>query len=845
MMIARSKLHRPNLKALVLPRPNLLAERAISQHTLTLITAPAGFGKTTLLLQALNAHPFAWVSLDPLDNDLQRFWLHLIAALQTLDPSLGTDSQAYLNFTRIPPLETWLTPLLNDLYQTPQSIQLVLDDYHLITDAAVHESLGEFLRQAPPQLHLAITSRSLCRELPLARLRAGHQLLEISGEALRFSHSEVEQLLHQHGIQLPDADIVQIYTASEGWALALQMMLVCLHNQPTAWVRALKQSRQHLQDYLLDEVFNHLPPDLQTFLLTTAGLDTLEVALCNYVTRRENSAEVLQVLQEHTFFLVPMDSDAHTWRYHPLCGELLQQRLENQDPARPRQLAQRASRWYAERGNMEFAIHYGLKAKDYTQVIADLLAIAYRYLIQGRTPLLSKWLECLPEEVFDQNPGLMTLRLWIWISSEHLAKAAPLIPLLPEGPDTLPHKRALQANLARRQNQLEASIAHAQTVLEMEISQDRDFILGTVWANLALCYERKHRQTETLAAIDTTLFYNRKIGNTITFLVMGVHKGRILMFQGKLAQAERTFHSLLTDAATWQLQAHSVTGLMYIHLAIIAYYRGETEAIWNYVEKGLALTTPAYNADAGQGFEFVIELCCRLGNWELMDTLLQQVRHLNAQQPRIQMDPMRFEAWRWLRRNESELGNTWYQQPLSPQAPPTELLIRAEYALVRGETDTAHILLANLWQIAKQGHYISLMIEVLCLQAWANKNNSPVAESKLREALTLSAQGPFYFVWREHQRELWPLIQAGDFTAFAPLISHIYPNHTPKPEPLSEREHALLQLLATGLSNQEMAEQSFVSVNTVKTHLKNLFRKLEVNSRTQALRKAHALNLIE
>ncbi len=206
---------------------------------------------------------------------------------------------------------------------------------------------------------------------------------------------------------------------------------------------------------------------------------------------------------------------------------------------------------------------------------------------------------------------------------------------------------------------------------------------------------------------------------------------------------------------------------------------------------------------------------------------------------------MRFEAWRWLRRNESELGNTWYQQPLSPQAPPTELLIRAEYALVRGETDTAHILLANLWQIAKQGHYISLMIEVLCLQAWANKNNSPVAESKLREALTLSAQGPFYFVWREHQRELWPLIQAGDFTAFAPLISHIYPNHTPKPEPLSEREHALLQLLATGLSNQEMAEQSFVSVNTVKTHLKNLFRKLEVNSRTQALRKAHALNLIE
>jgi LuxR family maltose regulon positive regulatory protein len=505
-------------------------------------------------------------------------------------------------------------------------------------------------------------------------------------------------------------------------------------------------------------------------------------------------------------------------------------------------LAQRASQWFAAHQDPEQAIHYGLKAQDYGQVAAKILAVAYRYLIQGRIPMLNQWLEALPEALFTHNARLMILRLWIWSSTEQYAKAAPYIAQLPEDPDLLPHKQALQANLDRRQNRLEASIEQARAVLDLDIPYDRDFILGTLWANLALCYTRQHRQNEALSAIDTTLYYNRKIGNDITYLIMAGQKARILMFQGRLTQAEQLFQELVAEAAKWQLQAHSSTGLLYLHLAIIAYYRAEWDAVWHYVDRGLALTTPAYNSDAGQGLEFALELCCRLENWPLMDTLLQQVRQLNQHTRRILLDPMRFEAWRWLKRHEWDLAAPWYEQPVSATAYPTELLVRAEYALRQGAPDTATPLLARLAQIAEQGHYISLQIEVLCLQAWAHPAE---AETKLREALSLSAQGPFYFVWRERQAELWPLIQAGDFSAFAPLLHAIYPDLRQAPETLSEREHALLQLLAAGLSNQEMAEQSFVSVNTVKTHLKNLFRKLEVNSRTQALRKAQALKLIE
>lgn len=844
-MISKSKLHPPRAKGLLIQRPELLAQLELSaKHKLTLLTAPAGFGKSTLLAQWQEQHAqaFHWLSLDPFDNQVSRFWLHIIAALQQEDPSIGLVSQTLLNQLQLPAREVWLTALLNDLYQSSEHY-LILEDYHVITEPELHDSLKDFILQLPPQFHLIISSRTPCKELPLSRLRAQQELIIIQTEDLRFQALEIETLFNISLGSLPRQALNEVVQSSEGWALALQMMMLCLQKrkQPHIWLQALVQSQKQLQDYLIDEVFSGLPKDIQDFLLKTSLLEHLNDQLCDYVLESTHSQRCLELLQDQNIFMTPLDENQLWWRYHQLFAELLQQRLEKTFPDLKEHLYRRASEWFAKQKQIETSIQYGLKAHDYAKVADSIKSIAFDLLGKGQTPFLRQCLDCLPQNLFEQDAFLQIIRLWVWSVTHQYNEIAPLIDKLPDSPEILPHKLTLLSNLARKQNKFAQAIEYSQSVSTLDIIAHKDFILGTVYLNLGICHAYIHQTEQAIQALELSLKHNQIVENALPYLSCGLNLGRIHLFQGRLLEAEQVFNTVLKESEHWQLTSHSSMGLIYLHLAIISYYRGQRDAVWLNLQKGLDLSSKAYNENALLGFEFGLELCCRLENWDLMEVIFSQMETVRTHSKHIhfEINIKLYQAWKALKNKDWDQIDSWCKQSIENERNYKEWLIRAEYYLALKDYPQALRFLEPIWDIALKGHYVPMMLETLCLQAIALHKQPELAEAKLKQALDIMGKEKFYFIWHDKQSELLAIIKNSSFdTNEISVLEDIYPDL--KSTFLTHREYELLNMMANGLTNPQIAEHMFVSVNTVKTHLKHLFRKIQVDSRTEAVAKAIA-----
>jgi LuxR family maltose regulon positive regulatory protein len=436
-----TKLNPPTGARRQVARPRIL-DRLVSGDTrrLTLVDAPAGWGKTTVLAawasDPRERRPFAWFTVDRGDNDPVRFWGYAIEALRTLEPSVGSASLAALGVSGTNPLDVVLPPLINELAGLDRRLVFVLEDYHLIESPDVHEGVAFLLERLPPTLELAIATR-LDPPLPLPRLRARGEMLEVRTAELRFDEEEAEELLRVAlGGELGEADVERLVTRTEGWAAGLYLAALSLagRDDPSAFIEAFAGDDRHIVDYLGGEVLEGLDPDTRGFLLRTSILERLSAPLCDHLLGGADAAERLLEIERANLFLVPLDGRRNWYRYHHLFADLLRHELERSEAEVVRGLHRRAAEWLGENDSVDEAIRHALAAGD-DEAAARLVTEMWRVPFnRGELATVDRWLDDLPELLVGATPDLCLARAWVLMDrgrpreAEHWLAGAAAVP---------------------------------------------------------------------------------------------------------------------------------------------------------------------------------------------------------------------------------------------------------------------------------------------------------------------------------------------------------------------------------------------------------------------------------
>ena len=469
---------------------------------LTLISAPAGFGKTTLVCDwaAACGRPVAWLSLDEGDSDPIRFLTYLISSLQTIPVGeakgntsmIGAGAIAALQSPQPAPTEAILTALLNEIAVIPEEFTLVLDDYHVLDATAVDDALVFLLEHLPPQMHMVITTRE-DPPIPLARYRARAQLTELRATDLRFTPGEAADFLNQAmNLNLTGEEITALETRTEGWIAGLQMAAISLQGRADAadFIKSFTGSHRFVLDYLAEEVLLQQPANVQTFLLRTSILDRLCGSLCDTVLAKPSppSQEMLEYLEQANLFVVPLDDERRWYRYHRLFADLLQQRLRQRaalsvgnramdDESSPAVLHARASQWFEDNGLDIEAFHHAVSADDFGRAAHLVEGEGMPLIFRGGAAPVLNWLRSLPPGVIDTNPSLWVIYASALVFAGDLAgveaklQAAEIAlqgrELDAKSRDSIGHIAAIRATLAVVQSDIEAIVFQSLRALSI------------------------------------------------------------------------------------------------------------------------------------------------------------------------------------------------------------------------------------------------------------------------------------------------------------------------------------------------------------------------------------------
>ena len=736
--LVSAKLRAPDVRPSLVARPGLLARvDPTPTARLTLVVAPAGWGKTTLLLEwrALAGTPTAWLALERADNDPVRFWTYVVHALRGVAPGVGAGALAALKTGRGRVPDRVLPGLLEELAALPAQVALVLDDLHEITSPEVHDGLRFVVEHQPPTLHLLVTTRA-DPPLPLGRLRARGNVVEVRADQLRFSAEEARELLTGIlDLDLTPEDVARLHARTEGWAAGLYLAALSIQGQPdpAAFVAAFAGDDRHVVDYLGAEVLDAQDPDVREFLLLTSVLERLSGPLCNAVTGRDDSDALLERIERSNLFLVPLDTRRRWFRYHHLFGELLRDQLERTRPALVRELHARAADWYAAAGEAPEAISHALAAGRADEGMALIERHWNAYFNLGRVATVSAWLDGLPSDEVRARPALCVPRAWVALDLGRLDDAGGWISCAEEVLARHPP--------IHRPDPVEADVAVLRTVHCYKVG------------DLA----RAEEAARSVTALDPG-------GAAFRRTVACVIRGAAEQWSGapdRGAPALEEALRLAEDASNLLATSYSVG-----FLALAAADAGD-------LERAEALAGRAAALAAEHGFD------------EHFVTMIGRMAAARVDLERGRLAEAEVEAEGAVRAGRHGAGRVELA---------AALLRLAEIRAARGGA----------------GDGDALVGEAAALVA-ACPDPGLVAEELAR------ARGAAVRGRRERP-------EAGD--------------------ELTEREAAVLRLLATRLSLREVADALFVSQNTVKTHARGIYRKLGVASRAEAVARARRLGLL-
>ncbi len=736
--LVQTKLQAPLARSFV-SRADLLAQLLDgAPRRLTLVLAPAGSGKTTLVAEwkasELEERTFAWLTLDARDDDSALFWNYVIAALRTVVPGICERPLALLRAPGTDPVREMLPLLINEIAALPEAMVLVLDDYHLIEDPAIHEELSYLLEHLPPQLEVVVVSRTE-PALPLARLRVRGELAEVDARALSFSSQEAAALVNDlHGLMLGAEEVMTLRERTEGWAAGLYLAVLSLSGRSDAgaFIADFAGDDRHVVDYLGDEVLAGQPAEVREFLIRTSILERLSAPICDALTDEPRSAGMLREIARSNFFLVPLDTRGERYRYHHLFGQLLRHELSRSEPELVPKLHRRAARWLLGSGYVSDAIHHTIAAGDLDEA-GELIAEHWAPTLLGAAGdrTVDAWLAALPEETIRADVRLAFARCFVGLSLGHMDEVEKWLAAGEAAPQPAPFRDGVASAKGALACVRAAFLWESGDVAAaMEAGHEaKQAEQGSPWeaigvAVVGLSHAARGEWEDGLRCMAEYARIGSESGHHLNHSSGLSTVSACRAELGEWVAAERTAADALSIAHRHGIDEHWCTA--HAHLA-----------------QGLALANRGRREEAAEALERAVERA---------------------------------------RRGSGPVYTAW------------PLLHLVGLRTAAGERDEAR---AGLEEAR---------IEL------ASARDSGIMADRLTEAEVLLAAAP--------------------------------PPGPVAGEPLSDRELAVLHLLATALTQREIGRELYLSLNTVKTHARNIFRKLGASSREDAVSRARERGLL-
>jgi LuxR family transcriptional regulator, maltose regulon positive regulatory protein len=891
------------------PRPDHLGRSGLIERLnqgiaqgVILVCTPAGFGKTTLLAGwATSARrPVAWLSLDPEDNDPVRFWRYVITALDRVCEGLGERLLPLLTPPRVLSGQGVVTALVNQLQAAPEEVVLVLDDYHLLQSAPIHEGMAFLLGHLPSGLHVVITSRS-DPPLPLARLRASGQLVELRAADLRFTAEESAALLGEvWGLDLAPETVAALGDRTEGWAAGLQLAALSLRDQPDpdAFLGAFAGTHRYVLDYLSEEVLDRQPESLRAFLLETSILERLSGPLCDAVTGRSDSQDLLEELERANLFLTPLDAQRHWWRVHQLFGDLLRARLGRAEGARLPELHRRAAAWYERHGLIDETIRHALAAGDSVWAAQLVEAHLGETLRRGESVTLDQRLSWLPEEVVRSWPRLCLAQAMLEWHRYRLDAVERLLQHVERALEARPDVRELEvpteggmvadpraaiallrAQIAGVRGDGERETEFAQAALAHLAEQEQGPRFWARWLQVAADWHRGRMQ-QAEAGFAEMLAEGRAAPDPHPLMTTCYPLGAVQRARGELAAALRTFREGLRFATEGRRLSPNLECEAHIGIAQALYARNELDDALRHATEAITLGRQMVES-------FLLALALDALAWirqAMGDTQAAQqamdeaygmlpvtavARHIypsEAWRARLLLVMGRAgEAARW-----TEDHGLTADDAVSYQRE-RDYLVLARVLLARREPAGTLRLLQRLDALAASQGRTESLIEIRALRSLATHaaGDHRGALTALAEALALARPEGYIRVFADEGPPMAALLRslvrarqrgraAAASKAARDHLNRVVRAFQPpvgRPEqpasvasgliePLTRRELEVLGLVAAGRPNQEIADELVVSLDTVKKHLSHIFDKLGAANRSDAVARARELRLI-
>jgi LuxR family maltose regulon positive regulatory protein len=893
-----TKFHPPPLPAKRVPREHIIRRLNAGLEAgrqLTLVSAPAGFGKTACVSEWLSGLelPMAWLSLDRSDDDPVRFFTYLLGALQRVEGSLGRELEGAISSGQLPPSETIAAVLIKDLQGSIGKIVLALDDFHVIQDRDVLVVLERLITNGPEQLHLVLATRE-DPLLPLARLRANNRMTEIRAANLRFTPEEASLFLNEiMELSLSEADVAALESRTEGWVVGLQLAGLALQGalsmqgqpDPAGFIATLSGSHRHILSYLTEEVLSSQPEEIQFFLLQTSILDKLSEDLCAAVTGRADSGSLLERLFKANLFLIPLDDEGRWYRYHHLFADLLRNRQNRIGRDEIAQLHQRASQWYEAAGMPGEAIDHALAGADYPRAAALLEKQALPLTMQGYVKTVEGWLRSIPPEWQSHNPKANLAFAWTHLlrgnygQVDPYMKAAEAALTAPElaGETSQALKAelyALQANLLHVQGKVAEGRELAYQALQLA-PPDNDYLRGLAYVGLGGSYRQEGDYEHSIEAYQKAVQASRAAGHQVVEMLAVTTLALMAIEHGQLRFAAQVGLGMVDRLEGSGSQPSPVAGTIYGALATIycewdqlerssqflgraaqlSVLGGHTAAlVYLGLIRARLLQAEGELVAAAQALQEAAGLQQRgIPAWLKPELVAQQVRLFLAQGQLLAAEAVLLPYGEILAVEEA-------------QEPAGLLRLAAlRLALARGEELQEGSEAAGRL-IAAAGRRAGIRLQALLLRAQMLNRLGRVksALEDLEAALALAEPEGYQRTFTDEGQEMGALLRSllgrSSRTSYIKKLLAAFPKVAPglasglrEPvvdaeetlvEPLTGREVEVLRLMAAGLKYEEISRQLIISLNTVRFHVKTTYGKLGVNNRTMAIEKARRLGLL-
>ena len=884
--LLKTKLNAPPIRELRVHRPHLLEKLNVGlTKRLTLVSAPAGYGKSTLVRSWLVSQPAtAWLALDQGDNEPRVFWQYLIAAIQTVEQGLGSDVQRFLRSQKFEEPQPVLVNILNELDEKSIELTLVLDDYHFIVSKDIHDSLNYFLEHKPPTVHLVLLTR-VDPPFPLGRLRANDDLSEIRTADLQFRTDECNDFMSRvMNLDLDQDQIGVLNARTEGWIAGLQMAGLSIKGlvkpeQVAGFINDFTGSHRHIFDYLTDEVLAHQTQETRDFLMRTSILDRFNAPLCKAVTGNENSQAILEHLERSSLFLFPLDEDRHWYRYHHLFATLLQRRLKHRPDLMPASLNQLAADWFEAHGMVDLAIQHLQDANNPDDMARLIRQYGAEALQPGQLGRLQRWLDNLPADTVQNDVLLAGLQAWIYYFEQqtdqvfiwvgHIQRA---VEQSPEQTNQSPIESwgtilGLQSWVACQRGDYRQGVQLAQEALDRLPSSDHTW-RGKIYILLAEALAGEGRTAEAISAYELSLQYNQEAGNWIATSAILAAIWMTKVLRGYLHEGKQQLDQVILTLMKLG-QAFNASILRMARLAIL-YEQNELDQVgteladlWKYIKFDSTVAIARY-------YYLTAMYYAALGEHELAIRSLRSLEEAAVswstpdERARAIGGAMRI----YLRLGERNKTDVWLR---SVEFDPKNLTLlrNDEYLAIADvlrfsdsyqDRQDGLELVDALLEYCDELQIYSIKIEVYCLKALliAVLDNTTAALTQLEPALSAGESQSYVRTFVDFGQPMEKLLEQAishqihnEYATFLltqfTQTSGQQVNDKPWPglnEPLSERELEVLALLASHLSGPEIADRLNISPNTIKTHIRNIYSKLGVNSRDQAVIKTQELNLL-